>query len=167
MSSLKTLWLVLIATRDCNLNCQYCYANGGDNKEYMGGELAEKMIAAFLNKFHSAKKLVVTFFGGEPTLNPNLIRSVVDFCKKLPIETRFRISTNGICKDDIWNFIMRNDFEISLSMDGMPKINELLRGTSSGLEEKIKQLVKGGKVFHIRSTITGTNIFHLPEAIRW
>ena len=52
MSSLKTLWLVLIATKDCNLNCQYCYANGGDNKEYMGNELAEKMIAAFLNKFN-------------------------------------------------------------------------------------------------------------------
>lgn len=167
MSSLTTLWLVLIATQDCNLRCKYCYVNGGDLKNYMNANLARNFIHGFLNKYRGVKELVITFFGGEPALNFNLVNKIIVFCEELPVKTRFRISTNGMCDKNIWQYLANKNFSIALSMDGKPKINNLLRGHSAGLENKIRYLAKRNVNFHIRSTLTKTNINNFPEAIEW
>lgn len=170
MSSLKTLkhlWLVIITTLDCNLRCKYCYAKGGDRKDKTESELTQNFIEAFIKKAPALKRLTVTFFGGEPTLNFPLIKKTVSFCKKLELPVDFRISTNGMCDIRIWKYLIQNNFEIALSMDGMPKFNNLLRGLSAGLEEKIKILVNNEVKFHIRTTLMDSNISHFPRAVEW
>lgn len=164
---IKHLWLVLIATSDCNLKCNYCYNNGGENIRYMDITVAKMGISAFLKEFPKLKKLTITFFGGEPTLNQNLIYKIVEFCQASPIKTNFRIVTNGMCEKKIWKFILENRFEISLSMDGIPGINNVTRGKSDGLKEKIKELVENDNEFQVRSTLTSQNIKFFSKSVRW
>lgn len=170
MSSLKTLkrlFIVLVATTDCNLRCLYCYVDGGSKKIYMTTALVIETVNAFLKRCRRLEELTITFFGGEPTLNSDLIYKTVRYCNLLPIKARFRIATNGMVENNLWEFILENDFAISLSMDGRPTINNLLRGSSTGLENKIKRLANEGKNFHVRSTITGINIYQFAEAVEW
>lgn len=167
MSSLTTLWLILITTLDCNLRCVYCYADGGDVKKYMGKNLAKNFIRGFLNKPDSPEELIITFFGGEPTLNFNLMKKIVSFCDSLPVKTKFRIATNGMCGQNIWKYLIDRNFAIALSMDGAPQINNLSRGRSAGLKEKIRSLSARDINFHIRSTLTETNINYFAEAVEW
>jgi uncharacterized protein len=168
MSSLKSiLWLVLIVTSDCNLRCEYCYVNGGSKKDQMLPITAKNLILALIREYSQKKELVLTFFGGEPTLNMNMVRQTINFCKTLPQKASFRMVTNGMCSKKTWEYLLDNLYTLSLSMDGSPRINDLTRGSSSGLEDKIRRLVKSGINFQIRSTLTLQNTRFFPESVKW
>ena len=62
--------LTLILNRECNMKCIYCFAEGG-GKEV----LSKKAISAALKRVikPETKEILITFFGGEPTLCYNEI----------------------------------------------------------------------------------------------
>ncbi len=167
MKKSENLWLTLVATRDCNLRCLYCYVDKGMTNETMSVPLAKKSILAFIKEFPTVKSLTIAFFGGESTLCPQFIKKIVSFSKALGIPVSFRISTNGICSSKLWEFLIKNNFYVVLSMDGVPKMNEITRGKSEGLEKKIKKIVEKKGKFHIRATLTRKNIESFPDAIKW
>jgi sulfatase maturation enzyme AslB (radical SAM superfamily) len=70
--------LQLLTTLKCNLKCTYCSLGVGDvlgsqnHVEYTVDELA-----AFVDKHLTGKEVYVTFYGGEPTLNLDMMLEVM------------------------------------------------------------------------------------------
>lgn len=111
----------LFTTHRCNLACKYCYVEQSPNKE-MSIEVAAKSIREGLT-YAQDQSFRVDFFGGEPLLRVDFVKSVTRLTKKLAdyysIIPRFILETNGtILTDKIIDFFKKEKFTISVSLDG-------------------------------------------------
>lgn len=89
--------LVFEITRKCNLNCIHC-AKGHSQNITITKEIIDKTFDTLQNN----KILSVEMFGGEPTLEPEMVEYIVDeiIKRKIKIE-HFKIQTNGLVKNNI------------------------------------------------------------------
>lgn len=168
--------LTLIVTNDCNLRCKYCFALGGEKQDYM----STKTAIGIVNKvFHTTKRknIKISFFGGEPSLNFEVIKNVVAYVKKLAPRLNkgytFTITSNGFMPSKIINFLIENEFVFIISSDGVSSIQDKLRPTASGkgssryVENTINILVKNNIHFKVRSTISNLNVHYMPQNVQY
>jgi uncharacterized protein len=122
-------WLQV--SHDCNLRCDYCFAQHGtygQKPRLMRWETAKKTadwLIAMAEESHCA--LHISFFGGEPLLNMAVIRKVVDYCheKSPSIATTFSISSNGtILDEEMVCFIHHHGISLLISLDGSREVND-------------------------------------------
>ncbi|GEK37337.1 radical SAM protein [Enterococcus thailandicus] len=128
--------LSLVLTSDCNLRCEYCYANFGMYDYEKRSNFTKEKLYDGLNYLVSNFKeiKVIQFFGGEPSLCTKQIEFVVNFfaqkkkegnISKLPI---FGIVTNCvILPQKLLQIYKQYDFAITISLDGPQEINDRLR----------------------------------------
>lgn len=148
--------LVLWVTTDCNLNCQYCYADGGKTKKYMSFETAKKAIDSMENF-----PLKIQFAGGEPLLGLDLIEKVCRYVEKRK-DTSLSVQTNGTLIDNRFiGLIKRYNIKLGISMDGIPEVNEFQRGKTKELIEGIYKLKENDILFNVNSVVTRHSIEHL------
>lgn len=117
--------LMVNTTLDCNLNCWYCYENRikGSHLEPETIEIIKKNIAL---EYQSARynTLKVSFFGGEPFLDFDGLKAVLDFARVFTeehdIELIADFTTNAtlICQEHI-DYLkdLRCHFQITLDGD--------------------------------------------------
>ncbi|MCE5235294.1 MAG: radical SAM protein [Clostridiaceae bacterium] len=158
--NIKRLWRleIMIAT-DCNLNCGYCCAYGGN---FGGGAQVMQPAAAvtYLRELIAGKYDdvgTVMFFGGEPTTQPDTVKAICGFfeacisegiLKSMPA---FTMVTNGTLLDSgLIETICRYDIKVAVSVDGSPQANDMLRidragnGTFDKIAEGIDNLRAAG-----------------------
>lgn len=164
--------VILITTNHCNLNCKYCYeSENEEEKSLMNKEMAKKIIDYSIKK--NTEKLKLIFFGGEPTLNMELIKFCVDYANSLDVSAEFQISTNGVIPKKKLNYLIDNNFGIQISADGLPKVQNEQRplkggpGSAEEVEETISFLAEKEYPFKIRMTVTDHNLDYLLESIRY
>jgi uncharacterized protein len=120
--------LILWVTTDCNLRCRYCYANGGDDAQYMDWPVAKQAIDLMLSRSEGFK---IQFAGGEPLLNLELIEQVVGYTEDLHI--RYELQTNATLIDaNMARSLKRLGIAVGVSLDGLPAINDHLRPFPDG-----------------------------------
>ena len=89
---------VIAVTTDCNARCPYCYEKGTDII-YMDRQCADKVIN-FIDRNYNGNIINITWFGGEPLLNIEIINYI---CEKL-VENNIKfissIITNGYLFND-------------------------------------------------------------------
>lgn len=168
--------LVISLTNDCNLRCKYCFV-GEKNfcKKIIKKEDIDSAIKAVgkLAKVKNKKEVFITFFGGEPTLYPELIKYSMEKAKNELKEYKvsFGITSNGVFNENIKNILVDNNFTVTISMDGLPKFQDKQRvtpnnkGTSQIIEQTIKDLTTKGVSVIVRMTITRPMIFEFKETI--
>jgi len=170
----SNICLGLVLTKQCNLSCKYCYANGGENisNGEMSLEMAITAIEAFIKEKKHAETIEIHFFGGEPTLKMDIIKGVVEWLKSnSKLKRLFRISTNGLLNNSDLNYLIKEEFHLSVSYDGLADVQNHLRPLRNGktsaaiVEQTIKNLVKSGKKFNVHPTITSFNIEVLDKII--
>lgn len=118
-------------TKNCNFLCRYCmYAASNDierNHEdiNMTWGVAQKTLDFFIHHSQDAEILVVSFYGGEPLLNFELIINIVEYLES-KIHTKkiiYNMTINGsILSNDIIEFLVKHDFRLAISLDGCEKI---------------------------------------------
>lgn len=151
-------YIVLWTTNDCNLRCKYCYANGGDKKEYMTFETAKKAIDLPKGSF----KLQLA--GGEPLLNFELIKEIHSYLKKQKPNIKMQIQTNGTLIDDkIGKWVKEMGIPIGVSLDGPFEVNESIRGSTKEVIEGIKTLGAFGIMTNINCVVTSESIKKLDK----
>ncbi|MGO1579784.1 MAG: thioether cross-link-forming SCIFF peptide maturase [Peptoniphilaceae bacterium] len=166
--------MCLHVAHDCNLRCKYCFASQGDFKgqrSLMDEEVGKKALIFLLENSGNRRNLEVDFFGGEPLMNFELVKKLVDFGrveeKKYNKHFRFTITTNGLLLDrDKIDYINENMDNVVLSLDGRKCINDHMRPTISGkgsydiIVPKFKELIdaRGDKDYYIRGTFTNKNL---------
>lgn len=158
--------LEVSVTEKCNLGCPYCYV--ANRPTWMTKEVFDKGIKDThkLMERSGDKDYFVSFFGGEPMLNWELIKHAVPILQADPKCTGINIITNLTMIDEAkFKFIKENNVGISWSFDGMgsndsrpllpilentnPETGELFNGILDLYESKkemIKELTNGCKV---------------------
>lgn len=166
--------MCLLIAMDCNLRCEYCFAGKGDygcGRDVMSFETAKKAIDFLLEKSAGRENLEVDFFGGEPTLNWDVLKQVVAYArskeKEFNKKFRFTVTTNGLLlDDDKIDFINEEMQNVVLSIDGRKEVNDRMRhridgtGSHDKIIENFKNLVKkrGDKEYYVRGTYTKYNL---------
>jgi putative peptide-modifying radical SAM enzyme len=124
------LYFNIFITRKCNLNCKYC----GENplQKSLPEEISYSVddLKRFFSKIPNA---VITFYGGEPLLKLDLVKSIMD---NVPAKY-FMLQTNGIFLDKLEPKYVNRFHTILLSIDGSKKITDLYRG--NGTYDKINK----------------------------
>jgi uncharacterized protein len=166
--------MCLHVAHDCNLRCKYCFASQGDFKgerSLMSLEVGKRALEFLCENSGKRRNLEVDFFGGEPLMNFDLVKELVNYGreieKKYNKHFRFTITTNGVLLDDEKiNYINENMDNVVLSLDGRKDVNDNMRKTVTGkgsydvIVPKFKELVKkrGDKDYYIRGTFTSYNL---------
>ena len=99
--------MCLHIAHDCNLRCEYCFASTGDfgkGRKLMTFETGKKAIDFLLEKSGDRENLELDFFGGEPLMNFEVVKQIVEYARSREKEYgkrfRFTITTNGMLLDD-------------------------------------------------------------------
>ena len=132
--------LCLNIAHDCNLRCEYCFAGKGDycqGRMLMTEEVGKAAIDYQLHYSQGRHNLEVDFFGGEPTINFDVVKKVVEYARSKEKEYnkkfRFTITTNGlILNDDMMDFINREMYNVVCSVDGRKEVNDRVRARVDG-----------------------------------
>lgn len=149
--------ITLELTERCNLRCKYCiyqdFNEGyrGYGERDMTIETARHAIDLLVK--HSAdvepeKKLIVTFYGGEPLLKFDLIKQCVEYAesKKVDHEWLFAITTNcTMLTDEKIQYFAEKGFTLTASIDGYKEIHDANRVYPNGdgsFEIALKNLEK-------------------------
>ncbi len=177
--------LCLHVAHDCNLKCKYCFAGEGEYhgaRGMMSLEVGKAAIDFLVKNSAHRKNIEVDFFGGEPLMNFEMVKGVVEYARSIEAETgknfRFTMTTNGVLlNDEIIDYLNANMYNVVLSLDGRPETNDKMRPTANGkgsydiILPKFKKLVekRDGKQYYIRGTFThhnldfGQDVLHMAD----
>lgn len=170
----KPVSATFLMTTKCNLDCIYCYAYNSYEKDLSFS--AARCVIDYLveNAIERGKEgITIRFHGlGEPTQNFSVLQASIEYakdkCRKRNIKVCFHITTNGIMRDYQREFIVNNIDYITLSMDGLDRIQNEQRPLHSGdsFAEALKtyNAIKNKDKCLIRTTVTDLNITDLG---RW
>jgi len=114
-------------TRNCNLNCEYCYENitGLDVK----WEIIKENIDLILNE-NTSNNIKIEFLGGEPMLAFDLIEKACNYFEnnKYDNNISYMLTTNGtILTEKMLNIIKKFNIYIYVSIDGLPFTHNMKR----------------------------------------
>ena len=130
MSERKTI--TLIVTEKCDLACSYCYEHK-KNARNMSFETAKKIIDKELSS-DEYSSFMIEFFGGEPFLNFELIKQIVNYVNETYAKNvHFFATTNGTqVHGEIENWLRKNvnQFTSGLSFDGIRDAQNINRSNS-------------------------------------
>ncbi len=128
------LSVLMNITHKCNLACKYCIMGMPSLKDgYKDNDISMSLDTALKAVDYirtiSVKGVNLTFFGGEPLIEFDNIKKIVEYTNdKYPGWFRFNIITNGtLLRDDMLDFFQKNKIEFLFSIDGDQEINDKLR----------------------------------------
>jgi uncharacterized protein len=131
--------ITLFVTQDCNLRCRYCLTShdGNITKKYMSCETALQAVDLLFLEAGDRDKLSIGFFGGEPFLNFDVIRSTVEYADQKAADLNktisYTITTNGtLINDEMASFFKKRNITIALSVDGAAEIHDSNRVFPNG-----------------------------------
>ena len=169
--------LCLHIAHDCNLACKYCFADEGEygdagHKGLMSFEVGKKALDFLIENSGSRRNLEVDFFGGEPTLNFDVVKKLVEYGRSREEEAgkkfRFTLTTNGVRLDDaICEFANAEMSNVVLSLDGRKEVNDRMRpfpgGNASAYDiivPKFQKLAESRNQtdYYVRGTFTHHNL---------
>jgi uncharacterized protein len=139
-SQLANLKQVTFEVTDaCNMNCRYCgyghfYNDYDQRNNKMLSIPAAKTLLTYLGQFWNSNLNVsynntvyISFYGGEPLLNIEFVREIVDFIKTMDVPRSrfcFSMTTNGLLLAKHMDFLVDNGFRLLISLDGNKANNE-------------------------------------------
>ncbi len=165
--------LCLHIAHTCNLNCEYCFASQGKyhgDRAVMSFEVGKQALDFLIANSGTRRNLEVDFFGGEPLMNFEVVKQLVEYARSVEKEHnknfRFTLTTNGLLiDDDVIDFANREMSNVVLSLDGRKEIHDRYRvdyagnGSWERIVPKFQRLVeaRGGKNYYMRGTFTHAN----------
>ena len=167
--------VALHLTHDCNLRCIYCYA-GKKYDRHMSRETAEAAVR--FAHANSTKAVDISFFGGEPLLEKEILWHTVAYAREWRSSTgnalplRFFVTTNGLLLDEPFLEKARETgLEVSLSLDGHGRGHDLTRtlpdgrGSFATLAALFPLILRSVPQIQILVTFTPVNLPFLAEGV--
>ncbi len=165
--------LCLHVAHTCNLNCSYCFASQGHyhgERAVMSYEVGKRALDFLVENSGSRRNLEVDFFGGEPLMNFDVVKKLVEYARSIEKEKgknfRFTLTTNGVLvDDDVIEFANKEMSNVVLSLDGRKEVHDRFRvdyngkGSWEKIVPKFQKFVqkRGGKNYYMRGTFTHYN----------
>lgn len=138
-------YLILVPTLRCNLSCSYCQVSRAPLGS-SGFDWSQETLSNVLQLIDSlpTRRIKIEFQGGEPTLRPDLIQSIMERCKRFD-ERQFVICTNlHELSDAQWQLFDRSDTFISTSLDGdlLTHAKQRTGGETNRFEANLRSVVE-------------------------
>ena len=166
--------LCLHIAHDCNLACQYCFAEEGEyhgRRALMSFEVGKKALDFLIANSGSRRNLEVDFFGGEPLMNWQVVKPLVESGRSQEKthnkHFRFTLTTNGVLlNDEIMEFCNREMGNVVLSLDGRKEVNDKMRPFRNGsgsydlIVPKFRKFAdsRDQANYYVRGTFTRNNL---------
>ena len=166
--------LCLHIAHDCNLACQYCFAEEGEyhgRRALMSFEVGKKALDFLVANSGSRVNLEVDFFGGEPLMNWHVVKQTVAYCreqeKKHNKLFKLSLTTNGMLLDkEKVKYLTDNHISLILSLDGRKEMHDAMRpgvhgeGTYDQILKNLQYCVahRNGEEYYVRGTFTRRNM---------
>ncbi len=166
--------LCLHVAHDCNLACRYCFAGEGEyhgRRALMSFEVGRKALDFLIANSGRRRHLEVDFFGGEPLMNWDVVRQLVEYGRSQEAlhdkQFRFTLTTNGVLlNDEIMEFCNREMSNVVLSLDGRKEVNDRMRPFRNGkgsYDYIVPKFLKfaesrGQSNYYVRGTFTHNNL---------
>ena len=159
---------------DCNLACKYCFAEEGEyhgRRALMSFEVGKAALDFLIANSGSRRNLEVDFFGGEPTLNFQVVKDLVAYGREQEKihnkNFRFTLTTNGVLlNDEIMEFANKEMANVVLSIDGRKEVNDNMRpfrGGQGSYDVIVPKFLKFAESrnqenYYVRGTFTHHNL---------
>jgi uncharacterized protein len=171
--------LTIFPTHNCNLNCVYCYAGGGETKKEIDCQTIDLAIDHFFKHLDTKKiKRVGLDFhgGGEPTVALDKLKYATETFKKRcadnEIKPHISMATNLCFKKEALDWIISNQVDLTVSFDGLPEVQNTNRPFRNGKKsydvvvDNIKRLRQANIPVGIRATVTKEFAYLMPEIVQ-
>ena len=177
--------LCLHIAHDCNLACQYCFAEEGEyhgRRALMSYETGKQALDFLVANSGNRRNLEVDFFGGEPLMNFDVVKQLVAYGREIEKTQdkhfRFTLTTNGVLlNDDIMEFANKEMDNVVLSIDGRKEVNDRMRPFRKGagsydlIVPKFQKFAdsRNQEKYYVRGTFTHYNtdfsndVLHLAD----
>lgn len=174
---------ILFLTYRCNLSCKYCFAkNLVHNREKNTVSITQEKIRSIceyietdINTNHREKNSIV-FFGGEPSLVPDIIGNIMEQTSHLRMN--YSIYTNGLLLDKFPDSILKKLQTILVAIDGDKESHERFKPVGSydkilnnvrALKDKTKAQIIGRITLEENSNIyySVKNLLNLFDYVHW
>ena len=166
--------LCLHIAHDCNLACQYCFAEEGEyhgRRALMSFEVGKKALDFLIANSGNRRNLEVDFFGGEPLMNWQVVKDLVAYGREQEKlhdkKFRFTLTTNGVLlNDEVMEFCNREMGNVVLSIDGRKEVHDKMRQFRKGagsydlIVPKFQQFAESRHQdkYYVRGTFTHYNL---------
>ena len=165
--------MCLHLAHDCNLRCDYCFAQGGafaGRREMMSAATAKAAIDFLVEASGTRRNLEVDFFGGEPLMNFGVLKETVAYARGMEDKHgkhfRFTVTTNAYrITDEMIAYLDENMSNIVISIDGRPHVHDSHRVTVGGSGSYARVVQNAKKLtgnrdgeYYIRGTFTADNL---------
>ncbi len=166
--------LCLHIAHDCNLACRYCFAEEGEyhgRRALMSFEVGKKALDFLIANSGNRRNLEVDFFGGEPLMNWEVLKQLVEYGRSQEAvhdkRFRFTLTTNGVLlNDEVMEFCNREMSNVVLSLDGRKEVNDRMRPFRKGdgiydlIVPKFQKFAdsRNQTNYYVRGTFTRNNL---------
>lgn len=121
-------------TAQCNIRCEYCYVDFANKT--LDIKKAKNIIDFYISQDGNEK--VISLFWGEPLLEFDLLKTIVEYSGKrshdLGKHISFKVATNFmLINKQKAQFLSDNNFEVHISFNGKKEINDVMRDNSTDL----------------------------------
>jgi uncharacterized protein len=164
----------VILTTDCNLQCRYCFGESLDDfdEDFSDIEVDYDLPSKvnydldLLDKFcRKDPDCVLTFYGGEPLLQVNVLRQVMD-----KVEPKhFMIQTNGLLLNKLEPKYVNRFHTMLVSIDGEEALTDYYRGngTFRKVTDNLKLVKRNGFKGELIARMTVMEQTDIYKQVRW
>jgi len=177
-------YLILNVTEQCNLRCDYCTYSGHHlhrrthTSKKMSWAIARRAVDWFA--YRSRHSATLSFYGGEPLINFELIKRTVQYARGVFTgkKIRFHIATNGTLLDrriQLW-LVDNPDVLVTVTLNGPATLHDRFRHTEKG-RGSYERIMQNLSVFKQENPITFNrqidviinyfNVAELPTIKAW
>lgn len=175
--------MYFISTTGCNFRCKYCFVEDCERQfvaSHMTKEKAKKGLEVFAKLAENANRISLTFYGGEPLLNADVVYFAMRYVRELEKKGVFKktvdmtLLTNGSLVDEkTVEAILETKTKVSISIDGPECLHDAARidvqgnNTYSRALAGYRMLQEAGAAPGISCTLTRFNIEHIEEIAKF
>ena len=184
--SLSSIYLLL--TTDCNLRCGYCgvrtpsYLRQLKSKKFSKGLLKSVVRFAAHKTIQDGTRKTIVFFGGEPSLEKELICFTAQSIAGLGSKSfgwkppKLGLVTNGTLVDEDFAALCRSyDIDVGVTIASTREpIARRIRPPRDGQMQSFQRIAAGmktlekyGALSNVVITVTSQNIEYIPELLIW
>ncbi len=165
----------VILTSECNLQCKYCFGESLDDFDEGFGDGIEvdydlprkiNYPLAALDRFcRQDPECVVTFYGGEPLLQADKLRQIMDKIKP----KHFMVQTNGLLLDTLEPKYTNRFHTILVSLDGEEALTDYYRGkgTFRKVIDNLKLIQQNGFGGELIARMTVMEQTDIQKQVQW